>query len=53
MAYNETECEIITLGGVEKFKGTFDKTVRLMIPAGGTYKYAIVTENSIDTIQLK
>ena len=53
VAYNETECEIITLGGVEKFKGTFDKTVRLMIPAGGTYKYAIVTENSIDTIQLK
>ena len=52
-AYNETECVIMTLGGVEKYNGTFDKAVKLMIPAGGAYKYALVTENSIDTIQLK
>lgn len=53
VAYNETECLIMNMGGVEKFRGTFSKTVRLMLPTGGPYKYVLVTDNSIDTIQLK
>lgn len=51
--YNETECEIITFDGIEKYKGHFNKTVKLMIPTGSAYKYSLITENSIDTIQLK
>lgn len=51
--YNETECEIITFEGIEKYKGYFNKTVKLMIPTGSAYKYSLITENSIDTIQLK
>ena len=53
VAYNETECMIMTLDGIEKFNGEFSKTVRLMLPAGNAYKYLLVTDNSIDTIQLK
>lgn len=53
VAYNETECLIMNLEGVKKFSGTFSKTVRLMLPTGGPYKYVLVTDNSIDTIQLK
>jgi len=53
VVYNERECQIITLDGVEKFHGNFLKNVRLMLPAGNTYKYMLVTDDSIDTIQLK
>lgn len=52
-AYNETECLVMTLEGTEKFNGHFSKTVDLMIPTGSAYKYLLVTENTIDTIQLK
>ena len=53
MAYNETECMVMTMDNIEKFRGEFSKTVRLMLPAGGPYKYLLVTDSSIDTIQLK
>ena len=53
LAYNETECRIKTFDGIEKFNGTFTKPVRLMLPAAGAYKYLLVTEESIDTIQLR
>ena len=51
--YNETECVITTLDGVEKYNGYFSKAVNLMLPTGAAYKYLLVTDNSIDTIQLK
>lgn len=51
--YNETECYIMTLDGVEKYNGQFTKTVDLMLPTGAAYKYILVTNNSMDTIQLK
>lgn len=53
VAYNETECVIWSLKGTEKFNGTFDEAVRLMVPAGDSYKYILVTENSLDMIQLR
>lgn len=51
--YNETDCQIITLDGVEKYHGSFAKTVRLMMPVGSSYRYQLVTDDSIDIIQLK
>ena len=53
VAYNETECTIITFEGVEKYNGSFSKGVNLMLPTGSAYKYVLVTDSSIDTIQLK
>lgn len=53
VAYNDTECVIMTLDGVEKFNGTFSKPVRLMLPGSGAYRYVLVTASSIDTIQMK
>lgn len=52
-AYNETDCVVMTLEGKEKYNGHFSKSVDLMIPTGSAYKYLLITENSIDTIQLK
>ncbi|MGN0403556.1 MAG: DUF5711 family protein [Acetatifactor sp.] len=53
VVYNEKECMIMNMAGVQKFSGTFGKTVRLMLPADGAYRYTLVTDDSIDTIQLK
>ena len=53
VVYNETECLIMTYGGVEKFNGYFSKAADLLFPTNGAYKYIMVTETSIDTIQLK
>ncbi len=51
--YNETECMIMTYDGIEKYNGYFSKSVDLMIPTGTPYKYLLVSQNTIDTIQLK
>lgn len=51
--YSEQECLIRTLGGVDKYQGDFSKSVKVMIPQGNSYKYLILTNDSLDTIQLK
>lgn len=51
--YNEQECLIRTMGGLDKYHGEFSKSVKVMIPIGKSYRYLILTNDSIDTIQLK
>ena len=51
--YNDSECMIMTMDGVEKFNGTFSKAVKKMVPLKSAYKYVILTNDSLDTIQLK
>ena len=51
--YNESKCQIMTLDGIEKYNGSFAKSVELMLPLGNSYQYMLVTDASIDKIQLK
>ncbi len=51
--YNETDCVIYTMSGKCRYEGKFDKNISLMIPTDTPYRYRIVTDTSIDTIQLK
>lgn len=51
--YNESECKIYNMNGVEKYAGTFEKSVYALLPASSSYKYTLVTPDSIDTIELK
>ena len=51
--YNESECRIYNMEGLEKYSGRFEKNVHLLIPTSSPYKYTLVTEDSIDTIELK
>lgn len=51
--YNEAKCQIMTLDGIEKFNGIFSRTVKLMLPLGNSYQYMLITDASIDKIQLK
>ena len=51
--YNEAECRIYNMNGVEKYAGYFEKAVSVLMPASSSYKYILVTADSIDTIELK
>lgn len=51
--YNDVTCLIQNIGGVENFSGNFEKGVQVLLPTASAYKYILVTEDSIDTIELK
>lgn len=51
--YNDIECLIMTFDGVQKFNGDFNKTANLLLPTGTPYRYYMVTNDTIDTIQFK
>lgn len=51
--YNDLDCQIFSMNGVEKFAGNFEKSTSLVIPTSSTYRYVVVTSDSIDTIELK
>lgn len=51
--YDDMDCSISSIKGVDKFKGEFEKPTSLVIPTSSIYKYVAVTSHSIDTIELK
>lgn len=55
VAYNNTDCMIQTYKGTTKFEGDFLNSADLLIPVGNgkSYKYILVSRDSISTIQLK
>lgn len=53
VVYNETECVIMTYAGDVKFEGSFTKSIDTIIPTNTAYRYILVTDETLDTIQLK
>lgn len=51
--YNDMDCQICKVGGVNKFTGQFEKPSSLIVPTSSIYKYIAVTSNSIDMIELE
>lgn len=51
--YNDLDCQICSIRGVDKFTGGFEKGTSLVIPTSSIYKYVTVTYDSVDTIELK
>ena len=51
--YNEAECQVFNMNGVEKYNGHFEKAVYALVPTSSAYKYTLITADSIDTVQLK
>ena len=51
--YNNTECVMYSMSGKEKYRGTFGKSVSLLIPANKNNRFIMVTSDSIDIIELK
>lgn len=51
--YNEEECIVTTMAGVEKYNGIFKKQVRLLVPGNGRYRYSLITDDSIESILMR
>ena len=52
LIYNEKECQIYSMSGAEKYRGTFAKNVSLVVPTQKKNRFILVTTDSIDTIEL-
>lgn len=50
--YNNTECVMYNLSGKEKYRGTFGKSVSLLIPSNKINRFIMVSADSIDIIEL-
>lgn len=46
--HNESQCSIYNSKGVQKYDGKFSKTVLVLIPLSGNYRYMVVTPDSIE-----
>ncbi len=51
--YNDAECQICNIKGTDRFLGSFEKNISLLIPTSSAYRYVAVTSDSVDTIELK
>lgn len=50
--YNETQCLLANMNGVERFNGDFETPYLLFVPVRGN-RYLAVSQESIDTIEMK
>lgn len=55
VAYNNESCLIKSFSDVDKFNGSFEKEVNLVLPVGrgAGYKYVLVTNDGMDIVQLR
>ena len=53
VVYGENEYILYDMKGVEKYRNTFDSAVKVMIPTSVRSKFLLVTEKSIETLELK
>ena len=51
--YSDSECMIFNIFGTEKYKGTVDDTISLLIPGDSVNKMTVVSTNSIVNLQLE
>lgn len=51
--YDETQCAIYTLGGLEKFKYNFEEKIYEILHTGGYRNYAFILEGKTEQIRLK
>lgn len=50
--YSNTECVMYNFSGKEKYRGTFGKSVSLLIPSNKINRFIMVSSDSIDIIEL-
>ena len=51
--YGETECCIYSMSGVEKFNGAMNRNINLLTPGDTVSSFTLVSQESIDTVELK
>lgn len=53
IVYNEQECMVCNMNGVEKYNGAFKDTVYTLVPSQNVSHYVLVTQDSLQTIELR
>lgn len=51
--YNDAEWLVCNMNGVEKYNGNFKNTVYALIPTKNVARYVVVTQDALETIELK
>lgn len=52
VVYNNTECVMYSMSGREKYRGTFGKSVVLLISSNKSNRFVMVSSDSVDVIEL-
>ena len=52
VVYNNTECVMYNMSGKEKYRGTFGKSVSLLIPTNKSNRFVMISSTSADIIEL-
>ena len=50
--YGGSQCLISTVKGSVKYEGKVDGNINLLMPTGSAYKYTLITQDSIDSVEL-
>ena len=51
--YGDTSVYVATYSGKVKFEGDYSRPILLLVPQTASFKYTIVTEDTIDSVELK
>lgn len=51
--YSSDECLVHVIGGIDKYKGPLEGGVLAILPTGINYRYTFVTNDEIQTVELK
>ena len=52
IVYNDKECHVYTVKGYQKFSGTFDESVNMLIPTSTEYRYLLIGTDSMEMVGL-
>jgi hypothetical protein len=53
IVYNFDECILYNTKGMEKYSGTFQKKVQLVVPTTKANQFVLVGSNYIDTVEFQ
>ena len=53
VVYSSDECLVHVIGGIDEYNGPLEGGVLAMLPTGVNYRYVLVTNESIQTVELK
>ena len=51
--YGDTSVYVGTYAGKLKYEGDYSRPILLLVPQTASYKFTIVTEDTIDSVELK
>ncbi len=53
VVYNEQECLVCNMNGIEKYNGSFKDTIYTLVPMKDVSHYVLITQDALQTIELR